>query len=69
MPMVSTYSGPTDDHFFSHNRLFEGLPAELATEFGAQMALLQFDEGERIFNEGDVGDCLYLLCKGSVRIS
>ncbi len=67
--MVSTYTGPTEDHFFSSNRLFEGLPAELATEFGAQMALLQFDEGERIFNEGDAGDCLYLLCKGSVRIS
>jgi signal transduction histidine kinase len=68
-PMVSTYSGPKEDHFFSQNRLFEGLPAELATEFGAQMVLLQFDEGERIFNEGDAGDCLYLLCKGSVRIS
>jgi signal transduction histidine kinase len=67
--MVSTYSGPKEDHFFSSNRLFDGLPAELATEFGAQMALLQFDEGERIFNEGDAGDCLYLLCKGSVRIS
>ena len=67
--MVSTYSGPKEDHFFSSNRLFDGLPAELATEFGAQMALLQFDEGERIFNEGDAGDRLYLLCKVSVRIS
>ena len=67
--MFKTYSGPIEDCFFSGNRLFEGLPAELAIEFGAQMALLHFDEGERIFNEGDAGDCLYLLCKGSVRIS
>ncbi|MEI7783607.1 MAG: ATP-binding protein [Betaproteobacteria bacterium] len=67
--MVSTYAGPAEPFFFSGNRLFEGLPADLVKEFGAQMALMRFEEGERIFNEGDAGDCLYLLCKGSVRIS
>lgn len=67
--MVSTYTGPAEEHFFSGNRLFDGLPAALVNELGAQMALLRFDEGECIFNEGDAGDCLYLLCKGSVRIS
>lgn len=67
--MVSAYSGPTEPQFFSGNRLFEGLPTALVNEFGSQLGLLQFDEGDCVFNEGDAGDCLYLLCKGSVRIS
>jgi signal transduction histidine kinase len=69
MSMVSTYAGPAEERFFSGNRLFEGLPAELVRQFGAQMSLLRFEEGERVFNEGDAGDCLYLLCQGSVHIS
>lgn len=67
--MVSRYSGPVEQRFFSSNRLFEGLPAELVSEFGSQMTLLRYEEGEVVFGEGDAGDCLYLLCQGSVRIS
>jgi len=67
--MVFPYSGPTPDGFFIGNRLFQGLPPELAIQFGAQMALLSYDEGELVFDEGEAGDCLYLLCQGSVRIS
>lgn len=67
--MVSPYSGPKQDGFFSGNRLFEGLPAGLAAQWGAEMALQCYDEGELVFDEGEAGECIFLLCQGSVRIS
>ncbi|MEQ1861171.1 MAG: ATP-binding protein [Chthoniobacteraceae bacterium] len=51
------------------NSLFAGVPSELVNELGADMALLRFDPDDIIFNEGDPGDCLYLVVDGSVRIS
>ena len=67
--MATRYFGPIQDSFFTGNRLFQGLPAALVAQFGAQTALMQFEDGEVVFQEGDTGDCLYLLCQGSVRIS
>lgn len=67
--MVSPYAGPAKDSFFTGNRLFQGLPPELVGQFAAKMALWLYEDGEVVFGEGDAGDCLFLLCQGSVRIS
>ncbi len=67
--MVSPYAGPAEDSFFTGNRLFQGLPPELVGQFAAKMALWHYEDGEVVFEEGDAGDCLFLLCQGSVRIS
>ena len=52
-----------------NNRLFTGIPSDLLSDLGSDMDLLQFDPEDAIFNEGEPGDCLYLVCEGSVRIS
>jgi CRP-like cAMP-binding protein len=51
------------------NRLFAGLPSDIVSDFGADVDLFAYDKGDVIFNEGDVGDCLYLVCEGNVKIS
>src|SRR6266446_6753182 len=67
--MVSKFANPSDANLLNGNRLFEGLPAELISEFGSHVDLFRYDTGDRIFNEGERGDCLYLVCEGSVKIS
>jgi signal transduction histidine kinase len=52
-----------------NNRLFAGIPKDLLNEIGSDMDLLRFDKGDIIFNEGDPGDCLYLVCEGAICIS
>jgi len=51
------------------NRLFAGIPAELVSDIGASVDLLRFDADDVVFDEGDRGDCLYLVVEGGVRIS
>src|SRR3954453_8509996 len=56
------------DHF-SNNRLFEGIRPELLEEVAHELRIVQLNEGEVIFREGDPGDSLYLVGAGSVQIS
>jgi signal transduction histidine kinase len=51
------------------NRLFIGIPADLIDNIGSDVCLLHFDANDVIFHEGDLGDCLYLVIEGSIRIS
>jgi signal transduction histidine kinase len=52
-----------------NNRLFAGLPTEVISEFGADVDLFLYESDDVIFHEGEPGDCLYLVCQGTVRIS
>jgi signal transduction histidine kinase len=54
---------------FANNRLFAGIEPEVLRDMRYGMQLLRFDKDEVVFNEGDVGDSLYLVGTGSVRIS
>src|SRR4051812_17688945 len=56
------------DHL-TENRLFEGIKADLLKEIVPDLHVLQLNEGEVIFREGDPGDFLYLVGEGSVKIS
>jgi signal transduction histidine kinase len=52
-----------------NNRLFVGIPTDLVNNIGSDVNLLRFDSGDVIFEEGEPGDCLYLVIEGSIRIS
>ena len=60
---------PADPAQLENNRLFTGIPRELLNEIGSDMDLLRYDAGDVIFNEGETGDCLYLVCEGAICIS
>jgi signal transduction histidine kinase len=53
----------------SQNRLFEGIKSDLLKEIAPDVRVVQLNEGEVIFREGDPGDLLYLVGEGSVKIS
>src|SRR5438046_1083490 len=53
----------------AQNRLFEGIESGLLDEIAPDVHVVQLNEGEIIFREGDPGDSLYLVGKGSVKIS
>ena len=54
---------------FRNNRLFTGLDPAAWDRVRAHVRLEQFGPGEVVFEEGDVGDWLYLIGSGVVRIS
>ena len=53
----------------AQNRLFEGIESNLLKEIAPDVQTVRLDPGEVLFREGDPGDSLYLVGKGSVRIS
>jgi signal transduction histidine kinase len=54
---------------FSRNQLFTGIQSEVLEEIGRDVGLVRLDEGDVVFREGDPGDSLYLVGRGSVKIS
>src|SRR3954470_6657314 len=56
-------------HQFRDNHLFDGVPVEVFQEIGSQIDVAEFAENDVVFREGDAGDALYLVGKGSIRIS
>ena len=67
--MISKPSPSTNGELLGSNRLFAGLPTEIVSEFGADVDLFRYDQDDVIFQEGETGDCLCLVCEGGVRIS
>lgn len=67
--MKDKLAGPPPPDLLEGNRLFAGIPSELVSEIGSTLDVFRYDAGEIIFQEGDPGDCLFLVCDGSVRIS
>lgn len=59
----------TDRKLFQNNLLIQGIPDVAFQRLASQIAVKRCEEGEVIFNEGDAGDCLYLIAQGSVKIS
>jgi signal transduction histidine kinase len=53
----------------SENRLFEGIESTLLDRIAPNVRVVQLGEGEVVFREGDPGDVMYLVGKGSVKIS
>jgi len=53
----------------ANNRIFEGIETDLLEQIAPAVHVVQLEEGEVIFREGDPGDLLYLVGEGSVMIS
>ena len=51
------------------NRLFAGISPDLLREIVGSVEIRRFEKDEVIFQAGDRGDCLYLVCEGSICIS
>jgi signal transduction histidine kinase len=58
-----------DQERFSENRLFQGLDTKVLKKITPKIAVLRMQPGDVIFREGDLGDSLYLVSEGSVKIS
>jgi signal transduction histidine kinase len=54
---------------FRANLLIQGIPDVSFHRLARQMAVRRCDPGEIVFNEGEPGNCLYLIAQGSVKIS
>ena len=67
--MITHLAAPPDPAKLQNNRLFAGIPAELISNIGSDVDLLRFDAEDVIFEDGELGDCLYLVVEGTVRIS
>jgi signal transduction histidine kinase len=65
----STSMADAERELIRANLLIHGIPDVAFQRLAAQMVVRRCDPGEVIFNEGDAGDCLYLIAKGSVKIS
>ncbi len=58
-----------DTKHLRENRLFMGLSREFLEDIASGVGVLEFKPGEIIFREGEKGDCLYLVCEGTILIS
>jgi signal transduction histidine kinase len=67
--MIQELSGPANVSHLSENRLFAGIAPGLIEMIAAHMSLLQLEAGDILFHEGDPGDCLYVVCHGTICIS
>ena len=67
--MISRLNSSAKPETLSQNRLFAGIAPALITGIGADVDLLHYDTDDIIFEEGEPGDCLFLVVSGSVRIS
>jgi len=54
---------------FSDNRLFEGVDADVVERIAPKIGVVRKEPGDIIFREGEPGDSLYLIAKGSVKIA
>lgn len=67
--MVAHLDLQPDSTKLHSNRLFAGIPAEIVNDFDADVDLLRFDAEDVIFEDGEPGDCMYLVVEGAIRIS
>ena len=51
------------------NRLFEGIGAKVLERIRPDVNIMQLKRGDVVFKEGDLGDSLYLVGEGSIKIS
>ena len=58
-----------ENSYLADSRLFYGLKLEQLAALYQISAMETFDEEERIFSEGDLGEHLYIVIEGGVRIS
>ena len=48
--------------------IFNDTPETILSELGPLMQEVEFEKGTILFNEGDIGDCMFVIYKGEVKI-
>ena len=48
--------------------IFAATPDEILADVAALLEEVHLDAGETIFEKGDVGDCMYIIVEGEVRV-
>ncbi len=48
--------------------IFNDTPETILSELGPLMQEEEFEKGTILFNEGDIGDCMFVIYKGEVKI-
>lgn len=56
-------------HTLNKLPLLSGLPEACLTAMALKLEARSMAPGEVIYREGEVGDCLFFLCEGSVELS
>lgn len=57
------------NQFFASSPVFRSLSTESIEFLSSRGSLEYFDQGQVIFNQGDMGDSLYLILRGAVTVS
>lgn len=65
---LSLFASPERESF-RDNALLAGIGGETYTVIERGIEVVHYGGGETVFNEHEPGDCLYLIAKGSVKIS
>lgn len=60
---------PSFQELFKGNALLAGIPATVFNQVVARVEVLEFSGDQIVFAENDPGDAIYLIAKGSIRIS
>lgn len=66
--MTASLSLAKRDDWFDSVPLFSGLSREVIKRLAEQARYISFLPGDTLFNEGDKGDCIYILVSGSVNV-
>jgi CRP-like cAMP-binding protein len=48
--------------------IFADAPDNISTKLGALLQEIELPQGETIFEKGDLGDCMYIIVSGRVRV-
>jgi CRP/FNR family cyclic AMP-dependent transcriptional regulator len=66
----SLIGSKTNDHliFLRSVSIFAGTPDEVLAEVSAVLEEMRFAAGDSIMAKGDLGDCLYIIAAGQVRV-
>ena len=68
-PITERKSDAATLRIFRANQLLAGMTDAAFERFSSEIEVVRFAPGELIFREGAMGDCVYLIASGSVRIS
>lgn len=64
----SLNSGATIESFLSANPLFYSLSDSVLSSIAEKVNLVEYEPGQNIVNEGEIGDSFYLIKEGRVRV-
>lgn len=69
LPIPRSPDAPSFQGLFASNALLVGIPATVLSQIGARVQILECSDDQIVFAEDDPGDALYLIAKGSIKIS